>query len=177
MPDPLTRYIEHEDLYKEILLEELPRARRSVWAATANVKETLVGDGRRYRPLAEVLAGLARRGVEIRLLHGSAPSRRFASALERSGARSVELFAMRRCVRVHFKTIIVDGAAAYLGSANLTGAGLGAKAPERRNFEVGIWTHAPEIVARLVSLFSAVWDGVFCPGCGRASDCPAPLGG
>ena len=31
------------------------------------------------------------------------------------------------CPRVHFKCIIVDGVKAYFGSANLTGAGMGAK--------------------------------------------------
>jgi phosphatidylserine/phosphatidylglycerophosphate/cardiolipin synthase-like enzyme len=84
---------------------------------------------------------------------------------------------MRRCPRVHFKTIVVDGRAAYLGSANLTGAGLGAKAAERRNFEVGVWTDDPAIVGRLAALFSAVWDGAFCEGCGRRADCPSPLAG
>ena len=34
----------------------------------------------------------------------------------------------------------------YLGSANLTGAGLGAKADGRRNFEMGIWTESPALI-------------------------------
>lgn len=39
------------------------------------------------------------------------------------------------CPRVHFKCIIVDGVKAYFGSANLTGAGMGAKSEKKRNFE------------------------------------------
>ena len=36
------------------------------------------------------------------------------------------------CPRVHFKSVIVDGRFAYSGSANLTGAGMGAKSKEKR---------------------------------------------
>ncbi len=48
----------------------------------------------------------------------------------------------RRCPRLHAKAVIIDCRAMYLGSANLTGAGLGAKADKRRNFEMGIWTES-----------------------------------
>ena len=34
---------------------------------------------------------------------------------------------LRRCPRVHLKTVVVDGSWMYLGSANLTGAGLEAQ--------------------------------------------------
>ena len=44
------------------------------------------------------------------------------------------------CPRVHFKCIIVDGVKAYFGSANLTGAGMGAKSEKKRNFENGVLT-------------------------------------
>ena len=41
---------------------------------------------------------------------------------------------------VHFKLIIIDSTIAYVGSANLTGAGMGMKSPKKRNFEAGILT-------------------------------------
>jgi phosphatidylserine/phosphatidylglycerophosphate/cardiolipin synthase-like enzyme len=44
------------------------------------------------------------------------------------------------CPRVHLKSLIIDGRFAYVGSANLTGAGMGAKSDRRRNFESGIIT-------------------------------------
>ena len=53
---------------------------------------------------------------------------------------------IRRCPRLHAKAVIIDARAMYLGSANLTGAGLGAKADGRRNFEWGIWTISPELI-------------------------------
>ncbi len=170
-------YLEHDDLYRDALLRSLREARRSLWLATANVKQTLVEHGPRktFTPLAKVLAGLATRGVEVRLLHSGNPSKPFMQSLRDSRALEARAFDMRCCRRVHFKAIIVDGTAAYLGSANLTGAGLGAKAPERRNFEVGVWSDEKKIVERLKDLFMAVWGGAFCDECGRRDDCASPL--
>ena len=54
------------------------------------------------------------------------------------------------CLWVHFKCIIVDGVKAYFGSANLTGAGMGAKSKKKRNFENGVLTDAPALVEPLV---------------------------
>ena len=48
--------------------------------------------------------------------------------------------ALRQCARLHLKAVIVDGALLYLGSANWTGAGLGAKGDRNRNFELGFVT-------------------------------------
>ncbi len=53
--------------------------------------------------------------------------------------------------RVHFKAVVVDGTFAYSGSANLTGAGMGAKSENRRNFEVGFITSAQPLSIRLLS--------------------------
>ncbi len=61
------------------------------------------------------------------------------------------------CPRVHFKCIIVDGVKAYFGSANLTGAGMGAKSEKKRNFENGVLTDNPVLVEPLVEQFDFVW--------------------
>ena len=42
------------------------------------------------------------------------------------------------CPRVHFKMLVFDGEEVYIGSANLTGAGIGMKTDNKRNFEAGI---------------------------------------
>ena len=79
------------------------------------------------------------------------------------------------CPRVHFKCIIVDGRTAYFGSANLTGAGMGAKSERKRNFENGVLSDDPALVAPLVEQFDSVWRGDFCRDCGRrdfCGDCP-----
>ena len=91
------------------------------------------------------------------------------------------------CPRVHFKCIIVDGVKAYFGSANLTGAGMGAKdapAPKasgcpksekKRNFENGVQTDDPALVEPLVEQFDSVWRGAFCRDCGRRDFCGDPV--
>ena len=42
--------------------------------------------------------------------------------------------------KIHTKAIVIDAQQAFIGSANLTGAGLGAKWANKRNFESGFFT-------------------------------------
>jgi len=56
---------------------------------------------------------------------------------------------------------------ADVGSANLTGAGMGMKSPRKRNFEAGILTDDPEMVEAAIEQFDNVWMGKFCKDCGR----------
>ena len=46
---------------------------------------------------------------------------------------------------VHGYILVFDCAEVYIGSANLTGAGIGMKAETTRNFEAGLLTDQPEI--------------------------------
>ena len=75
------------------------------------------------------------------------------------------------CPRVHFKSVVVDGLLAYSGSANLTGAGIGAKSDGRRNFEAGIVTREPALVAAVMDQFDQVWMGARCDTCRRKPFC------
>ena len=79
------------------------------------------------------------------------------------------------CPRVHFKCVIVDGMFAWFGSANLTGAGMGAKSDRKRNFENGIITDDASLIAPLEDQFDAVWRGDFCKDCGRKEFCGDPI--
>ena len=63
----------------------------------------------------------------------------------------------------------------YLGSANLTGAGLGAKADGKRNFEWGVWTTSPPLIDSVLEQFNALWEGHRCENCRRKDVCPVPL--
>jgi phosphatidylserine/phosphatidylglycerophosphate/cardiolipin synthase-like enzyme len=72
--------------------------------------------------------------------------------------------------------VIVDGAWTYLGSANLTGAGLGAKGDGRRNFELGFCTEDFDTIDRARALFEAVWTGAECATCKLRRLCPDPIG-
>ena len=63
----------------------------------------------------------------------------------------------------------------YLGSANLTGAGLGAKADGKRNFEMGVWTESATLIDGVVDQCNALWEGHRCETCRRKAVCPVPL--
>jgi phosphatidylserine/phosphatidylglycerophosphate/cardiolipin synthase-like enzyme len=155
-------------------------ARCSVWIATANLKELMVLDGARvgrqsYRSVLDVLDELAQRGVELRVLHAALPSRPFRESFDRHARLVKGGLELRLCPRVHFKAVIVDGGLLYLGSANWTGAGLGAKGSTRRNFELGLVTDDALLLDRVQSYFDSIWSGAACAGCGRRDVCEAPL--
>jgi phosphatidylserine/phosphatidylglycerophosphate/cardiolipin synthase-like enzyme len=162
-------------------------AKVSVWIATANVKELMVEDARarpgrrrslRKRPYVSVLAHLdelAARGVELRLLHAELPSRPFRAELQQHPRLVAGGLALRRCPRVHMKAVIVDGEVLYLGSANWTGAGLGAKGSGRRNFELGIVTDDGPLLDHVQALYDRIWRGGECEACRLRDDCPGPL--
>ncbi|NBD10462.1 phospholipase D-like domain-containing protein [Corallococcus silvisoli] len=163
-------------LYQEVVLRKLAHARESVWMATANVKAMYVERAAgRFVPLLEVLDGLAARGVALRLLHAELPSRPFRAAFDARSRLVKGGLELKVCPRVHFKAVVVDGAWVYLGSANLTGAGLGAKGEDVRNFEMGFVTEDFDTIDRTTALFDAVWSGAECRGCRLRSVCPDPI--
>jgi phosphatidylserine/phosphatidylglycerophosphate/cardiolipin synthase-like enzyme len=71
--------------------------------------------------------------------------------------------------------IAVDGRRLYLGSANLTGAGLGAKRDGRRNFEMGIVTDDDAMLDLAQERFDRIWRGAECASCRLRRECPKPL--
>jgi phosphatidylserine/phosphatidylglycerophosphate/cardiolipin synthase-like enzyme len=118
--------------------------------------------------------------VEIRILHATPPSRPFREELRRlPGLRRPThgAFELRMCPRVHFKTVIVDGTMLYLGSANWTGAGLGAKGSGRRNFELGFATRDDGLLDRVQEIHQRIFTGGECGACKLRALCPGPLDG
>ena len=172
--------------YDELVATVVAEARVSVWIATANLKSMLVApppsmtpSGRpsrrtRYVSFFETLADKAARGVEVRLLHASPPSGPLARDIAGLGARAKPV-EVRQCPRVHLKLIAVDGAMLYLGSANVTGAGLGAKGDGKRNFEMGVLTDDEGMLDAAQARFDAIWRGAECAGCKVRDVCPGPL--
>ena len=165
-----------EALYRHVILDKLAHARESAWIATANVKAMFVEQGGRFDSVLALFRTLAARGVELRLLHAELPSRPFRRAFDKLPSLVRGGLELKVCPRVHFKCVLVDGAWAYLGSANLTGAGLGAKHADARNFELGLLTEDFDVVDRLRALFSAVWSGAECGSCRLRAVCPDPIG-
>lgn len=177
------RFILDGEHHDELVERMIARAKVSVWIATANVKAVLIAAPMgtvarargRYLPITEAFADLVRRGVEVRLLHAVPPSRPFQQAVKRASALVPPGFEARMCPRSHLKVIAVDGSQLYVGSANLTGAGLGAKSAGRRNFEAGFLTDDDVLLDQAQARFERIWTGAECAGCRQRHHCPRPL--
>lgn len=163
-----------EQHFQRVVMEGMLRAKLSIDISTADFKAMLVPQGKSKRApsIVEVFRKLAEKGVEIRLLHSGTPS---AAALRELKRALPERLTIRRCPRLHAKAVVIDCSAMYLGSANLTGAGLGAKADGRRNFELGIWTTSSSLIDGVLEHFNALWEGRRCTSCRRKEVCPVPL--
>ena len=171
----MIEFLSDRGIYERVVRGLVPEVRQRLWIATADIKDLHVeAGGGTMVPFLGVLAGLVEKGVEVRLIHAKEPGSNWREDFDRYPGlwRGMERML---CPRVHFKCVIADGCKAYFGSANLTGAGMGAKSVRKRNFENGILTDAPALVEPLVEQFDAVWRGDFCRGCGRrefCGDCP-----
>lgn len=163
----------------DAILGGVQKARRSVWVATANLKDLMVEtSGRRssHRSILEAFADLhTQRGVELRILHAGPPSRAFRASFDRCPSLVRGGLELRQCPRVHLKLVIVDAQWDYIGSANWTGAGLGAKNEDRRNFEIGVTCSDVEVIDHVQAMFDAIWTGAPCPSCRLRDRCEAPL--
>ena len=164
------------ELYREVVLRRIAGARESVLISTANVKAMFIEVDGTFRSVLDLFNDLAARGVELRLLHAELPSRPFRATFDKKKSLVAGGLDLKICPRVHFKAVIVDGAWIYLGSAHLTGAGLGAKGDGKRNFELGFVTEDFEVIDRATALFEAVWSGAECGACKLRDICPDPIG-
>lgn len=160
-------------------------ATRSVWIATANLKDLMIEDaalvpGRRrgatrYRSVLALMSELAGRGVELKILHATPPSRAFVRDFDRQPRLVSGGLELRLCPRNHLKLVIVDGRKLYFGSANWTGAGLGAKQEGRRNFELGVLSEDERLLDATQALYDTIWRGAHCATCKMRDLCPMPL--
>ena len=164
----------NKEIYDKVIQDCIPKAREFVWIATADIKDMYVLQNGIMKPFLAVLAELIKRKVEVRLMHAKEPGPIFRKDFDKYPVLFGGLERML-CPRVHFKIVIVDGKTAYTGSANLTGAGMGAKGDNNRNFENGILTQEPALLSQLMEQFDSVWRGDFCRKCNRKAycgDCP-----
>lgn len=166
----MIQLITDKEIYQKVVLDAIPRATKFVWIGTADIKDLYVKKGTRMVPFLETLSDLLTKKVAVRLLFAKEPGSAFQTDFDVYPllAKDLEQF---NCPRVHFKTVIVDGTWAYTGSANLTGAGMGAKSVRNRNFETGIITTQLNEVELLMKQFDDVWIGLHCKDCGRKQFC------
>ena len=165
-----TELITDRRIYTEVILGKVPEATEFVWIGTRDIKDIHVDKNGRMVPFLEILSGLVEKGVAIRLVHAKEPGENFREDFDKYPLliKGIERIL---CPRVHFKSVIVDGKFAYTGSANLTGAGMGAKGKHRRNFEMGIITDEAEHIEKIMQQFDELWMGKHCKQCQRKKYC------
>ena len=169
----MIKYISNSDHYKEVL-SRVQSVKHMLWIGTADIKDLYEEVGKEKKPFLALIAQLIRRGVEVRLIHAKEPGPIFREDFDKYPTLFDRLERVL-CPRVHFKIIVYDCKEVYIGSANLTGAGLGMKASSTRNFEAGILTDDPAIVEQAMNQFDDVWIGKHCLSCKRKDVCLDPI--
>jgi len=166
-------YLSSSDHYTA-LLARIQSVRQTLWIGTADIKDLYVEVGKEKKPFLALVAQLIRKGVEVRLIHAKEPGQNFREDFDRYPTLYDRLERVL-CPRVHFKLMVFDCKEVYIGSANLTGAGIGMKGNDKRNFEAGILTDEPDIVEKAMNQFDDVWIGKHCKTCKRRQYCPDPI--
>lgn len=165
----MIQYIKNEQHYG-LLIDQLSKVKHTLWIGTADLKDLYIKKQNTAIPFLALLEEKVKKGVSVRLLHAKEPGENFRNDFDQYPALWT---GMERalCPRIHFKTMVFDMKAVYIGSANLTGAAFGMKSERNRNFEAGIFTDEPSLVDAAVEQFDEVWIGTFCKNCGRKDVC------
>lgn len=166
-------YISDTSHFKEVLSRVLS-VKHLLWIGTADIKDLYVDVANEKKPFLSLIAQLIRRGVEVRLIHAKEPGPNFREDFDKYPVLNDRLERVL-CPRVHFKMLVFDSKEVYVGSANLTGAGIGMKGEDKRNFEAGILTDDQEIVEKAMNQFDEVWIGKHCKACKRREYCSDPI--
>ncbi len=176
LPSGDTRLI-IENHYQEVI-ERICAAKSSIKIMTGDFKrfklKPTAKQGKNYNdgtPFIRFLMEKAEEGVSVEIICSS-PSRPFKEEYgELYEQMNPKLFRIFFCIRNHAKVVIVDDKVAYVGSANVTKAGLGQGVLSPGNFEAGIMTDNPAFISSLDAHFSKIMDGDYCDGCHRANQC------
>ena len=169
----MTFYISNTDHYTEVL-SRVQSVKHTLWIGTADIKDLYIEMGKEKKSFLALMAQLIRRGVEVRLIHAKEPDPNFREDFDKYPVLYDRLDRVL-CPHVHFKMLVFDGKEVYIGSANLTGAGIGMKTDNKRNFEAGIMTDDTEIVEKAMNQFDEVWIGKHCKTCKRREYCSDPI--
>ncbi|MBT8044882.1 MAG: phosphatidylserine synthase [Verrucomicrobiae bacterium] len=172
----MTELILNENIHQRVITELIPQTRKFLWIITADIKDMHVAKGKRFVPFLEIISDLVQAGIATRLFHAKEPGPRFRENFDKyPSLLHGELFERILCPRIHTKAMIVDGTTAFIGSANLTGAGMGAKNPNKRNFEAGFLTNEDQHLKPLLEWADALYLGDLCRTCQRRDYCPDPI--
>lgn len=169
----LLEYIANNKHYSEVL-SKVTKVNETLWIGTADIKDLYIEVGKQKIPFLGLLAKLIKKGFDVRLIHAKEPGHAFREDFDKYPILFDRLERVL-CPRVHFKMIVFDCKEVYVGSANLTGAGIGMKSETTRNFEAGILTDDPQMVDQAMDQFDSVWNGSMCKKCRRKQYCADPI--
>lgn len=178
LPSQGTHLIINNDHYQKVV-QRICDAKSSIKIMTGDFKrfnlKPTAKQGKNYKdgtPFVKYLMEKAVQGVPVQVIC-SEPSKTFLDDKDEyfEQLNQPELFEFKHCIRNHAKAIIIDDKLAYVGSANITPAGIGQGIFTPGNFEAGILTDAPSVVTSIMELFSKIWAGSYCADCHRAEKC------
>ena len=149
-----TRLVTNGNHYEEVV-QRICAAKESVKIMTANFRRFRLKptekQGKDYHdgtPFIKHLMEMAVQGMAVQIIC-SRPSSSFTEEWQEYYQQmdSPALFDYKFCERNHAKVVIIDDRLAYVGSANVTPAGLGQGIFTPGNYEAGILTEHPEVVS------------------------------
>lgn len=134
---------------EEAVIDAIAGAKKSVW-----VKVYLMSD----REVIDALTSAAKKGKDVRVMLESRPygggglSPREVTALLQKGGVQVKTTNTKFRL-THEKSMVVDGATAYIMTCNLSSSALGGK-----NREYGVIDSQPDDVKAVIDIFNADWN-------------------
>ena len=166
-----------EKHYEEVI-ERIRAAKSSIRIMTGDFKrfklKPTAKQGKNYNdgtPFIKHLMEKAEKGVSVQIICSS-PSKSFKeeydALYEKMKPMNLRIYF---CKRNHSKVVIVDNRVAYVGSANVTPAGLAQGIMSPGNFEIGILTENHRFISQLNILFSKILNGDYCYNCHLANKC------
>lgn len=166
-----------ESHYKEVI-ERICAAKSSIKIMTGDFKRFKLKptkkQGKNYNdgtPFIKHLMEKTEKGISVQIIC-SRPSKSFKEEYDALYEKiQPKNFRIYFCERNHSKVVIVDNKVAYVGSANITPAGLAQGIMSPGNFEVGIITENHQFISQLNNLFSKIMNGDYCYGCHLANKC------
>ncbi|MHC4187141.1 MAG: phospholipase D-like domain-containing protein [Planctomycetota bacterium] len=166
----MLEFITNRQIYEEVICDRIPKAKKFLWLATSDLKDLYIDKNAKMVPFLELLSDLVKKKVEIRLLHAKEPGPAFREDFDKY-PNLIHGIERVLCPRNHLKAVVIDGKFAYTGSANLTGAGMGAKNEHKRNFESGIITTETVLINQIMDQFDDIFRGSHCLQCKRKKYC------
>ena len=158
-----TRLVINDSHYDEVV-KRICNAKSSIKILTANFKrfrlKPTAKQGVYYNdgtPFIEYLMNKAVHGVAVQIICSN-PSDSFTKEWQEYYQQmgNPDLFEYKFSDRNHAKVYIIDDEIAYIGSANVTKAGIRQLTPG--NYEAGILTDDPELVSSVKEFFFTIWD-------------------